>query len=210
MNNTWMQETLEILNEWEREHAILDDRISELENERAEIEDKIISAHALIQAYKQKHNIQGVPSLFVGKSLLNKSYPQILIDLAKEKGGYLSVMDAVDYLVHSNFGDKRNIQANIYSALRRMVNNKQFKRMKPGEYRYLNSIVKDDKPSGLRQIVKDLKDKHPQMTKKEVYKYLIDNKFDFKGKRPMSALNITWAYLGYSKEGKQQSLLGVD
>jgi len=83
--------------------------------------------------------------------------------------------------------------------------------MKPGEYRYLNHANKDNgKPSGVRQAVKELKERNPQMTKKEVVNYLIKNGFDFKGKKPINAVNISWAYLGYSQEGKQQSLPGVN
>ena len=51
------------------------------------------------------------------------------------------------------------------------------------------------------------KSKEAQMTKKEVLNYLVKSGFDFKGKRPASAVNITWAYLEYSLEGKQPSLL---
>ena len=47
------------------------------------------------------------------------------------------------------------------------------------------------------------------MTKNEVLTYLVKSGFDFKGKRSANAVNITWAYLGYSQEGKQQSLPGI-
>jgi hypothetical protein len=71
-------------------------------------------------------------------------------------------------------------------------------------------LKENGRPSGIRQAVKELKDKNPQMTKKEVLNYVVKSGFDFKGKKPVNALNITWAYLGYSKEGKQQSLPGAD
>ena len=47
------------------------------------------------------------------------------------------------------------------------------------------------------------------MTLKEVLDYLITSGFDFKGRKPTSAVNLTWGYLGYAKEGKQQPLPGV-
>lgn len=46
--------------------------------------------------------------------------------------------------------------------------------------------------------------------KKEMLKYLLGTRFDFKGKRPMNPINMAWAYLGYSQEGKQQSLPEID
>lgn len=215
MNNSWIEETLELIREMENDYSVISFRITALEEQRDELvkeqhelDERMIAAQVLIQAYKEKHNIKIIPSQFLDNSLVNKSYPQILIDMAREGGGYLSVIDTVDYLLHSGFSsDKRSIQSNVYSALRRLVENNRFKKIRPGEYRFLNGIVKDNKPSGLRQVVKGLKSEHPEMTRKDVYKYLINNRFDFKGKKPTSALNITWAYLGYSKEGRQQKLL---
>jgi hypothetical protein len=83
----------------------------------------------------------------------------------------------------------------------------------PGQYRFTNHIEYVDKPkhevSGLRQKVKELKDVHPQWTKQDVLNYLKSTNFDFKDKRPVNAVNMAWAYLGYFKENKQQSLPGV-
>lgn len=59
------------------------------------------------------------------------------------------------------------------------------------------------KPGGLRQVVKELKDKNPRMTKEEVLGYLNRKKFDFKGKNPQAAVNVTWAFLGYAKAEKE-------
>jgi len=86
---------------------------------------------------------------------------------------------------------------------------KSFVKRARGQYWYTgNGQDKDSsKPSGLRNAVKAIKDLNPQMTKQEVLNTLTRAGFDFKGKRPTQAINITWAYLGYSKEGKQQSFL---
>lgn len=217
MNNSWIEETLELIREWENKHAeltarmnALEERIEELDEERDALDDRMMTAHALIQAYKEKHNlpvIMNLPNVF-GKALANKSYPEILSEIAQRGGGYLKVTDAVEFILKSGFSnDKRAIQANVYSALGRMVRSNRFKRIKSGEYRYLNHVKNDSgRPSGIRQAVKELKEKNPQMTKNEALNYLIRNGFDFKGKRPSNAVNITWAYLGYSKEGKQQGL----
>ncbi len=135
----------------------------------------------------------------------------MLIAIAKERQGYLNVADAVDVLFKANVGkDKLSIQNNIYSALNRM--GKSFIKRTPGQYWYTgNGQDKDSsKPSGLRNAVKAIKDLNPQMTKQEVLNTLIRAGFDFRGKRPTQAVNITWAYLGYSKEGKTQSLFEVN
>lgn len=220
MNNSWLEETLEIIRDWEKEHDNLNmkideltEKIEELEYEQNEIEEKIMTAQALIQAYKEKYNISFIQNLanVPVNSWANKSYPEILIEIAQRSGGYLKVNNAVEFILQSGFSnDKRAIQANVYSTLGRMVQSNRFKKMRPGEYRFLNGTKKSDgKPSGIRQAVKELKDKNPQMTKNEVLNHLIKSGFDFKGKRPANAVNITWAYLGYSQEGKQQSLPGV-
>jgi len=218
MNNSWIEETLALIGGWETEYnsltarmEALEEKIEELDEERDNLDQKMVSAQALIQAYKEKHNISDIPYPLsvTNQSLANKSYPEILVEIAQRNRGYLKVTDAVRFILQSGFSnDKRAIQANIYSTLRRMVMNNRFKKMKPGEYRYLNHIKNDNgRPSGIRQAVKELKEKNPQMTKNEVLSYLIKNGFDFKGKRPTNAVNITWAYLGYSQEGKQQNLL---
>ena len=134
----------------------------------------------------------------------------MLVEIAERVGGYLKVSEAVDFMLQSGVSDdRRTIQANIYSALRR---GNRFKKMKPGEYRFLNHIRKEDdgKPSGVRQAVKEVKERNPQWTKREVLNHLLKTGFDFKGKKPANAVNITWAYLGYAEDGKQPSLLGVD
>lgn len=48
------------------------------------------------------------------------------------------------------------------------------------------------------------------MTKEQVLEYLIGTNFDFKGKEPVRALNMTWAYLRYSNEDKRQGLLEIE
>ena len=205
--NAWMRETTELLEEWQKRISVVEDKIAELEDERMELQDNIASGYALMRAYIDKHGMtlttmeEVHPGYFA-----NKSYPDILIEIAQQNQSYLKVIDAIEIMFKAHVStDKRAIQANTYSALRRMK--KQFAKISPGEYRYLNHAKKSDgKPSGLRQAVKELKEKNPQMTKKDVLDYLIKSGFDFKGKKPANAVNITWAYLGYSNEGKRQGL----
>lgn len=210
-SNAWMTETTELLEGWQRRKDAVEDRIAELEDELAELGDNIASGYALMRAYIEKHNVTLTSTEEIQSGYFaNKSYPDILVEIAQQNQGYLKVADAVEIMLRAHVAtDRRAIQANVYSALRRKK--KQFIKMAPGEYRYVNHARKDaGKPSGLRQAVKELKEKNPQMTKNEVLNYLFESGFDFKGKKPMNAVNITWAYLGYSKEGKQPSLLGID
>lgn len=209
MDNSWVKETMELLEDWENQRQSLQNKVEQLQNELMDLENSIVTGHALIRAYMEKHNVSPTPLRTGHRDFFeNKSYPEALIAWAKLNQGYLKVADITDAMFAAGFSlDRRAIQANIYSALRRMKD--RFKKIYRGEYRYLNHTNRDEKPSGLRQAVKTLREANPQMTKKEVLNHLIKNGFDFKGKKRANALNITWAYLGYSKEGKQQSLLNT-
>lgn len=217
MYNSWIEETLGLIRVWEEKHQKLRAKREELEEEMGmvdgeseQLDQKILTAHSLIQDYKEKHNIGMIaPFSNISNILASKSYPEILTEIAKKEGGLFTADNTIEFLLQAGFNkNKRAIQANVYSALGRMVRNNKFVKIKPGVYRYLNHARKESngKPSGIRQAVKELKEKNPQMTKNEVLNYLIKSSFDFKGKKPTSAVNITWAYLGYSKEGKQPSL----
>lgn len=210
MNNTnepWIKETLGLLDELQKRKTTIEAEIGELEEELEELHEKITAGHSLIRAYIEKHNLPSLPLDIDPHILTNMSYPQMVIEIAKARQGYLKVSDAVETILKAEAGyDKRTVQANVYSAIGRL--SKRFVKIKPGEYRFTNHIQEStsSEPSGIRQAVKELKEKNPQMTKKEVLNYLIKSGFDFKGKKPSNAVNITWAYLGYSKEGKQQTL----
>jgi len=212
MSEQWVKETMELLEDWEQRGDFIRDKIGELDAELASLEQSIIGGHELLAAYMAKHNVAPLTSRNIKTdNLASKSYPEMLITIAQERQGYLRVADAVDILLRLNVGkDKMSIQNNIYSALNRM--SKQFTKIAPGQYRYTNHRQERAKvkPSGVRQAVKELKEKNPQMTKKEVVNHLLRTGFDFKGKRPMSAVNITWAYLGYSEEGKTNTLPGME
>jgi len=210
VSEQWINETMELLSEWERRRDDLRNKIEELQYEYNELEKSIISGHELVSAYKQKHNITSVIARDLKiTNLTNMSYPEMLKAIAKERQGYLNVPEATDILLKANVGrDRTSIQANIYSALNRLVKSKEFAKRAPGQYWYTgNGQDKNEaRPSGIRQAVKELKDRNPQMTKRDVLNHLLRTGFDFKGKKPMNAINMSWAYLGYSKEGKQQTL----
>ena len=62
MNNTWIEETLELIKDWENEYSSIttkmeafEERIEELEEERSQLEERMMAAQALIQTYREKH-----------------------------------------------------------------------------------------------------------------------------------------------------------
>lgn len=219
MNDSWTQETTSLIEELSKELDNITSKIEHLILEKQDIEQQISAAETLIRIYRNKHQnestiYQDIPKGYFG----DKSYSEMLKEIAVKLGGVFKVVDAAEILLQAGVSDsKRTIQSNIYAVIRR--NPEKFKKLKEGEYRYTNgssvvtkSIQGTDKQhsrvkSGIQKAIKEIKDKNPQMTKKEVLNYLINNGFDFKGKKSVNAVNMTWAKLGYHKEGKQQSLL---
>jgi thiamine kinase-like enzyme len=210
-----------LIENYEDNYKLLRAEYQQLENELIDLEKKIEHAHDFINDYMNTYNVK--PTLATNLkpgSLVNKSYPEMVVEIAKNSNGLFNIADAVEILLREKVDtDKKSIQRNIYTALYRLKNH--FVRLENGQYRFTNHIDSPKRTSspkhnvghrdrtytGLRQEVKRIKDATPQMTKDEVFKYLIDNKWDFKGKKAMNALNITWGFLGYSKEGKQQELI---
>lgn len=212
MENSWLGETMELLNDLESQRTSIEDKIIELEDKLDELIEKITAGHALMRTYIEKHNLTPLPLDIDPHYLATMSYPDMLIEIAKARQGYLKVADAIEILSKANVSrDKRAIQANVYSALRRVK--QKFAKIAPGEYRYLNHAKREDhKPSGVRQAVKELKEKNPQMTKDDILNHLTQTGFDFKGKQPRRAVHMAWVSLGYPKEKKQSEvrLLSLD
>ncbi len=213
MNKEWMKETNELLEDWEAQKQVLRDKYDQLAIELMDLDQRIQAGHELISAYMKKHaNESATPNNINLESLTNKSYPQMLIEIARQSNGILNVADTTDILLKANIGTEKQIRHNIDTALSR--SRKHFTRIGRGQYRFTNQVqskkTKESKRtkerSGLRQAIIDLKEKNPQMTAKETLNHLIASGFDFKGRKPTSAVNLTWGYLGYAKEGKQQPL----
>jgi len=203
MEDLWLKETMELLGDLQNQRTALDDKIEQLQEELFEFDDRIAAIHSLIRAYIEKHNLAPLPLDVDPHYLASMSYPDMLVEIAKAREGYLKVTDAVEILLKANVGsDKRSIQANVYSALRR--EKQRFAKIAPGQYRYVNHVKKGKtKPSGVRQAVKELKEKNPAMTKGDILNHLIRAGFDFKGKQPKRAVHMAWISLGYPKDEKQ-------
>jgi len=197
MSNSWIDETMELLDDLQKRKAATEEKVDELLQELDELDQRIAASHALVRAYMEKHNIdpRSLGDVSIAH-LSNMSYPEMLIEIAQKRRGYLKVADAVDVLLRANVSsDRRLIQANIYSALRRL--GKRFMKMAPGEYRYTNHIPKqrDTKPSGIRQAVKELKGKNPRWTKEDILNMLLRDNFDFHGRNPKKAVHMAWISL---------------
>jgi hypothetical protein len=215
MNESWIKETMELIEDLGKQHTEIESTLEELLNEKERLENQIDAAESLIRIYRNKHqtlptSLQDIRFGHFG----DKSYSQILKEIASILGGYFKVGDATEIMLQAGVNkNRRVIQSNIYAVLYR--DKEHFIKIKEGEYRYTNGtskpIVKPSERhtrshSGIQKAIKELKDKNPQLTKKEVLNRLLETNFDFKGKKPASAVNIVWAKLGYHKEGKQQVL----
>ena len=208
MDNSWIKETMELLDDLQRQKTALEEKVDELLQELDELDGRIAASHALVRAYMEKHNIDPRSLGDVAIAYLSSmSYPEMLVEIAQKRQGYLKVADAVELLLRANVNsNRRTIQANIYSALHRL--GKRFIKMAPGEYRYTNHIPKqrDAKPSGIRQAVKELKEKNPRWTKEDILNVLLRDNFDFHGRNPKKAVHMAWINLGYAKKEKQSDL----
>jgi len=206
MDNSWIKETTDLLEEWERQKEELRNQMHQIENELIDLEHSIIAGHDLIEAYRKKHGVPPITiSDFNARLLAKKSYSGMLLEIAQKRQGYLKASDAVELLYEAGVSkDKKAIQANVYSALGR---SDKFEKIVPGEYRIGSKISKSSQPSGVREAVKSLVAQNPKITKGEVLNQLIHSDFDFKGKKPQNAVNITWAYLFHDRDGEQAELL---
>ncbi len=192
----------------------LRDEAEQAQNEIIEISDTIEKWHGLIRAYLSKYEVSTEPIKLVNKD----SYSEMLKDIAKQSNQILDVPVAIDTLLKANIdSDRKRIAHNVYNTLGRLPD---FEKIGRGKYRYTIGISKNvSKPqrrtsksrrrikSGIKQAVKLLKEENPLMTLQEVTNRLINDGFDFKGKRPTQSVNMAWVALEHAKEGKQQKLL---
>lgn len=139
MDGSWIDETIAIIEDWRVQKANLESKRNELNREIDNLEERIIGGEYTLQAYRNKHGIETLPLEKITHGYFGgKSYPDMLRIIAKDSGGYLRARDAVDAIIKAGVSDnKRFVQANVYSALRR--NKRDFKKVRPGEYRLLTS-----------------------------------------------------------------------
>ncbi len=137
------------------------------------------------------------------RDIRGRSYREILCLIASHSNGLLIARQAIRLMKDANvFGNPLNADSVVYSILNR---SQEFIRVGKGVYKLKAGsgkskllTRKNGGAGALKQAIQELKRKNPQMTKAEVLSTLIKKGFDFKGKRPGSAVNIVWVKLGFN------------
>jgi hypothetical protein len=205
-SSLWEAETRELLSRIEREmHEIEADS----EKRLSLLQEKRWALLQTLEAYSEYMGSQEVaPSQLLNPSdIKNKSYREILRLIAERSDGRLFARNAIKLMEELNvFGDSPNADSIVYAVLNRSP---EFVKLGSGLYRLNGTKIqtkaktKRRKRRGLTQVIKELKKRDPEMTKKRVKNYLIKHQFDFQGKNPKKAINMAWTRLGYSKRAKE-------
>lgn len=210
--NPWEIQTKELLNRIEKEirnsQIDMEKRITKL-YEKAEVLQEALRIYQEMMGMSQDsqtslsaHDTQG------------KSLREILTLIASRNNRLLVAKQAIKLMKEAKlFSNPSHAESIVYSILGRSP--KFFVKVSPGIYslRHIERVKRKTRGgSGLKQKVKELKEMDPQMTKTQVKNYLIQQGFDFQGKRPGNAVHMAWISLGYPKEEKQSKirLLSVD
>lgn len=140
------------------------------------------------------------------RDIIGRSYREILNLIASRNNGLLIARQAIRLMKEAIvFGNPSNADSVVYSILNR---SQEFIRVGKGVYKLnanggkneLTAKKKDGSAGALQRAIQELREKNPQMTKTEVLSTLIKKGFDFKGKRPSSAVNMVWVKLGFAKQ----------
>jgi len=204
--NPWEIQTKELLNRVEKEirntQIDMEKRITKL-YERAEVLRKALGIYQEMMGMSQDSQTSLTASDIRGKSLR-----QILTLLASRNNDLLIAKQAVKLMKEAKlFRNPNHAESIVYSILGRSP--KYFVKVSPGIYslkRIERVKQKTRGGSGLKQKIMELKEMNPQMTKAQVKGYLMQQGFDFHGKRPGNAINMAWVSLGYHKEEKQHKM----
>ncbi len=219
---TWEEELLTRIREARDKQTQAQETIRQVESDVKYWDEYAAALERAMQLYREKQGIKiSSRQTLDAERLRTQSTWANLVDIISANSGLLIVIEATTALVDAGvFRDREHARNVIYSTLN--SHKRDVERVRQGVYqlRKRNDIKKKTTTkrspnpqkqrvnSGLRQVVKGLKEANPQTTMKEVLNHLLKTGFDFKGKKPGNAVNIAWVYWGYSKEGKQQSLLG--
>ncbi len=208
--SSWEAQTRELLSRIEREMQEI-----QVDSERrlAILQEKQWGILQALEAYAEfiGSGQSEPPQLLSPTDIKGKSHREILHLIAERNDGRLIARNAIKLMKESNiFGDSPNADSIVYAVLNRSP---EFVKLGSGVYRLNGTQVKSQaktkrhKRRGLKQAVKELKKKNPQMTKKQAKNTLIRQGFDFQGKNPGQAVHMAWVNLGSTKKEGQQSLL---
>ena len=203
--SAWEAQTKELIARIEHEieeiQAETARKIASLKKKRGALEESLLT-------YREMMYLADKPAsrVLMAEDIRDKSQKEILRLIASRNSGLLIANQAVKLMREAGvFGNPDNASSAVYSVLKRA---REFERVGQGVYKLRDwteaAIIPPAKVkrartvSGVRGAVKELKEKYPEMSKEEVLNTLIRNGFDFKGKKPVSAVNLAWAFLGYS------------
>ena len=213
---SWEAQTQELLDRTEQ-------KLKELQDETdRKMQPYLDRRWALIEALEAYHELMGTETMQAAKALTNediqnRSQMDILKLIASRNAGLLVVRVAIKLMKEAHiFGNPDNADGMVYSILSR---SKEFQRVGKGVYK-LNEEHEEkrsSKPSirrhslpGLKEAIKTLKTKRPELTKDEVRDTLVRTGFDFQGRNPMRSVHMAWVNLGYSKTNEKPQVLVID
>ena len=200
--SAWEAQTRELFNRVEQEmkeiQADTEKRIAILQQRKWALEEALRAYQEMMgsELTQERYSLDR-------RDIMNRSYREILNMIASRNNGLLIARQAIRLMKEANvFGNPFNADSVVYSILNR---SQEFVRVGKGVYK-LNaggrrtklSTEKNEIASALRQAIQELKEKNPQMTKSEILSTLIKKGFDFRGKRPSSAVNMVWIKLGFT------------
>ena len=210
--NPWEIQTKELLNRIEKE--IRNTQI-DMEKRITKLYEEAEALQKALQIYRERMGMsQDSQTSLSVNDIRGKSLRQTLTLIASRNNGLLVAKQAIKLMKEAKlFSNPDHAESIVYSILGRSP--KYFVKVSPGIYslQRIEGVKRKTRGgSGLKQKIKELKEMNPQMTKAQVKSYLIQQGFDFQGKRPGNAINMAWISLGYHKEEKQPKmrLLSVD
>ena len=219
---TWEEELLNRISEAINNRDLAEESRKKLETDSKYWSDYAMSLVETLRLYREKQGVTTNGHHINAERMRKQSTWTNLLEIISTNNGVLVVVDATTILVEAGvFSDREHARNVIYSTLN--SHKKDIEWMRQGVYQlHKRSNINKDATrsrkknpkkhraiSGLRQTVKDLKERNPLMTQKQVLNHLLDTKFPFNGKQPGKAVNMAWVYLGYNKENKQQALLEI-
>lgn len=206
MNNltAWEAQTRELFGRVEQEikelQADTEKRIATLQQRKWALEEALRAYQEMMgsELTQERYSLDQ-------RDIIDRSYREILDLIASRNNGLLIARQAIRVMKEANvFGNPSNADSVVYSILNR---SREFVRVGKGVYK-LNAnggkteltAKKDGRTGELQRAIKELREKNPQMTKTEALNTLVKKGFDFRGKRPSSAVNMVWVRLGFAKE----------
>jgi hypothetical protein len=203
--SAWEAQTKELIARIEHE---IEEIQAETTKKMAILKKKKSALEESLLTYREMMYLADRPAsrVLMAEDIRDKSQKEILSLIASRNSGLLIANQAVKLMREAGvFGNPDNASSAVYSVLKRA---KEFERVGQGVYKLRDwadtamipptKVKRTRTVSGVRQAVKELKEKYPEMTKEEVLNTLIKNGFDFKGKKPANAVNLAWAFIGYS------------